>query len=117
MLKNLFQNKSNKLTKIEYWKKWDFFDLLKDLHKAEKLLSEYTGGYSGSFLSVEEFHEAFIEAIDDIEFGNQTDLTRFYFWFAPTCQWDDFVGLDGQDLGNKIFERVSNWYESEGNKT
>ena len=34
----------------------------------------------------------FIDAIDDIEFGNQTELNRFWLWFAPTCAWDDFVG-------------------------
>ena len=97
---------------MDYWEKWEFVELIEDLHEAEKLLDEYKGGYSGKFLSAEEFHEALVDAIDDIEFGNQTDLTRFYAWFAPTCEWDDFVGKEGEELGNRIFERVSKWKEA-----
>lgn len=109
-LSKLFtSNRPDNLSKVDYWKKWEFFELLDDLHEAEKLLSEYTGGYSGEFLSAEEFHLALIDAIDDIEFGNQTDLTRFWMWFAPTCEWDDFVGEEGEELGNKIFERADRW--------
>ena len=54
-------------------------------------------------------NEALIDAIDDIEYGNQTDLTRFWFWFAPTTAWDDFVGEEGIELGNRIFDRVDRW--------
>ena len=102
-------NRPDNLSKVDYWKKWEFFELLDDLHTTEKMLSEYKGGYSGEFLSAEEFHEALIEAIDDIEFGNQIDLSRFWIWFAPTSVWDDFVGEAGLELGNKIFERVNKW--------
>ena len=102
-------NRADKLSKVDYWKKWEFFELLDDLHKAEKMLSKYEGAYSGEFLSAQEFHEALIDAIDDIEFGNQTDLSRFWIWFAPTKAWDDFVGEEGIELGNRIFERVDRW--------
>ena len=102
-LKNIFgRSRPINLSKIEYWKKWEIFELLEDLHTAEKLLSKYEEGHSSKFLSAKEFHEALVDAIDDIEFGNKTDLTRFWFWFAPTCDWDDFVGLDGQELGNRM---------------
>lgn len=67
------------------------------------------GGHSGEFLSAQDFRLALEDAIDDIEFGNKTDLTRFWFWFAPTCAWDDFVGIEGQELGERIFERVDKW--------
>ncbi|PBQ30443.1 hypothetical protein CNR22_01230 [Sphingobacteriaceae bacterium] len=97
------------LTKEEYWKKWEFFELIDDLHKAEELLSNFTGGHSGEFSSAEHFRETFVDAIDDIEGGNQTDLTRFYIWFLPTSTWDDFTKDQGQELGNKIFERVDSW--------
>ena len=83
--------------------------MLEDLHKAEKLLSNYKGGYSGEFLSAESFREVLLDAIDGIEEGNQTDLTRFYIWFAPTSQWYDFTGAEGMELGNRIFERVNKW--------
>jgi hypothetical protein len=109
-LSKLFKrNLPDGLSKIDYWKKWEFFELLDDLHAASELLSEYKGGYSGKFLSAESFYEELVDAIDDIEFGNQTDLTRFWLWFAPTCEWDDFVGQEGLELGNRIFERVDKW--------
>ncbi|MGB1247450.1 MAG: hypothetical protein ACPG4Z_01090 [Chitinophagales bacterium] len=109
-IKNIFKSsRANSLSKVDYWKKWEFFELLEDLHIAEKILAEYKGGYSGEFLSAEEFHDDLLIAIDDIEFGNQIDLTRFWFWFAPTCAWDDFVGEEGLELGNRIFERVDKW--------
>lgn len=102
-------SRPDNLSKIDYWKKWEFFELLEDLHAAEKILSKYEGGYSGKFLSAQEFHASLVEAIDDIEFGNQTDLSRIWIWFAPTCAWDDFVGEEGIELGNRIFERVNKW--------
>ena len=33
-------NRPDKLSKVDYWKKWEFFELLDDLHKAEKMLSK-----------------------------------------------------------------------------
>ena len=111
--KDLFERrKPDALSKVDYWKKWEIFELLEDLHAAEKMLANYQGGYSGEFLSAQEFHETLLEAIDDIEFGNQTDLTRFLIWFAPTCAWDDFVGIEGLELGNRIYERVNKWMKS-----
>ncbi|TAJ13172.1 hypothetical protein DMA11_09735 [Marinilabiliaceae bacterium JC017] len=110
----LLRKKNNKLTKREYWEKLEFFDLIKDLHTTEKLLSEYSGGSSGKFLSAEEFHTALVDKIDDIEFGNQTDLSELWIWFASTCAWDDFVGEEGQELGNRIFARLDKWWK--GNK-
>jgi hypothetical protein len=107
---NIFGSSSpDNLSKIEYWKKWEFFELIEDLHAAEQILSNYEGGHSGEFLSAQDFRQTLEDAIDDIEFGNKTDLTRFWFWFAPTCAWDDFVGIEGQELGNRIFERVDKW--------
>jgi hypothetical protein len=109
MLNRFFKKRSTSLTKDEYWKKWEFFELTQDLHKAVEILSPLKGGYSSGFISAEEFHVALTDAIDDIEFGNRTDLTEFYNWFAPTSAWDDFVGIDGIEIGNRIFERVSRW--------
>ena len=102
-------NRPDNLSKIDYWKKWEFFELLEDLHAAENILSKYEGGHSGEFLSAEEFHKSLVEEIDAIEFGNQTDLSKIWLWFAPTCAWDDFVGGEGIELGNSIFERVDKW--------
>ena len=109
MINRFLKKKPEQLSKVEYWKKWEFFELVEDLHKAEKLLAEFKGGYSNHFDSAQDFHSNLVDYIDDIEYGNRIDISELWIWFAPTCDWDDFVGLDGLELGNRIFERVDNW--------
>lgn len=108
-LRRLFFKNSENLSKEDYWKKYAFFELLEELHQAANLLANCHGGDSGEFLSAQEFHTALEDAIEDIEFGNQLDLSRFYHWFAPASVWHDFTGNEGSELGNKIFERVKKW--------
>ncbi|NOQ73568.1 MAG: hypothetical protein GQ574_16300 [Crocinitomix sp.] len=81
--------------------------LIQELDEAEKLLSQFSGGYSGDFMSAEEFHEALKTHIIVLKKGDLTVLDDLWFWFAPTCAWDDFVGMEGQDLGNSIFAKLS----------
>ncbi|WP_452227601.1 hypothetical protein [Lacinutrix sp. MEBiC02404] len=113
MFNRIFKKKSKELSKIEYWKKWELFELISDLHLAEKMLSEYSGGYSGNFSSAEEFHKALVEEIYNVEFDNVADFTQIWYWFAPTCEWDDFTGMESIELGNRIFNRVNNWKKNQ----
>jgi hypothetical protein len=78
--------------------------LIKLLVKAEKMASHYSGGYSGEHLSAEEFHQDLKTAIKEYKNGDDSQINEFYFWFAPTCAWDDFVGQEGENLGNQIFD-------------
>ncbi len=80
--------------------------LINDLESAEKLLSEFSGGYSGEFITAEEFHAALCDRINRLKSNDLNVINDLWIWFAPTCRWDDFVGLDGMDLGNKIFEQL-----------
>jgi len=82
--------------------------LIQLLDKAENLASEFTGGYSNQFFSAEEFHKALFESINKLKQGDKTQQEILQLWFAPTCSWDDFVGRDGQDLANEIYEILSN---------
>ena len=77
------------------------------LDKAEYLASEFHGGYSGQFLSAEEFHKALSESINKLKQGDKTQLDQLHIWFLPTYCWDDFVGKVGQDLANQISELLS----------
>ncbi len=77
------------------------------LDQAEHLVSEYKGGYSGEFLSAEEFHQALFNSIDKLKQGDKTQLAKIHIWFLPTSSWDDFTPNDGQDLGNEISELLS----------
>lgn len=80
--------------------------LINDLEKAKKLASEFTGGYSGEFISAEEFYSALSDRIERLKNNENEVLRDLWMWFAPTCQWDDFIGMDGLELGNKIFEQI-----------
>lgn len=81
--------------------------LIKLLEKAENLVANYSGGYSGEYLSAEEFHKALKTAIKDYKEGDNSQIDDLYFWFSPTCQWDDFAGREGEYLGNEIFELLT----------
>ena len=71
------------------------------------MLSKYEGGYSGEYLSAQEFHKDLKSSIADYINGDDSKLNEFYIWFAPTSLWDDFVGKEGENLANEIFEIVS----------
>lgn len=79
--------------------------LILDLKKAERILTEYSGGYSGEHLSAEEFHKDLVDRITKLENGDERVIEELWVWFAPTCQWDDFVG--NIDLGERIFKRLN----------
>ena len=81
--------------------------LIQLLDKAERMAYKYSGGYSAEFLSAEEFHSELKTAIEEYKNGDATKLDLIYIWFAPTCAWDDFVGKEGENLGNEIFYLVS----------
>lgn len=78
--------------------------LLTDLHQAATILSEYTGGYSGQYASAEEFHKDLVNKIQKLENGDKSVLHDLWHWFAPTCQWDDFVG--DAALWEQLFQKI-----------
>ena len=82
--------------------------LLELLENAEELSSKFSGGYSAQFSSAEEFHWNLKESIHKLKHEDKAQLEILQFWFAPTCAWDSFVGSDGQDLANEIYEILSN---------
>ena len=54
------------------------------LDKAEKLASVFQGGYSGHFLSAEEFHRALFDSINKFKQGDKSQLNKLPIWFLPT---------------------------------
>ena len=102
---NLFGTGNKRLSKDEYWKKWEYFELLDDLHLALRLLSESNSDTKEK----EMFKLALEEKIDDIEFGNQNDLTDIWTWFSPGGQWDALMGQENKHLKDSIFERSDRW--------
>jgi hypothetical protein len=77
------------------------------LDEAEKLAGQFTGGYSNNFFSAQEFYLALADSIKKLKAGDTDQLNYLELWFAPTCDWDDFIHKDGQDLANEIFPLTS----------
>jgi hypothetical protein len=81
--------------------------LFKLLDDAEQLAGQFTGGYSDHFFSAEEFHLALKESINKLKAGDTEQLNSIWLWFAPTCDWDDFIHQEGEDLANAIYPLVT----------
>jgi hypothetical protein len=77
-------------------------NLINLLDEAQKFSSHFTGGYSERLFSAEEFHEALKTTIAKLKQGDPEVLNHLWLWFAPTCDCDDLIGKDGEDLPNKI---------------
>ena len=75
--------------------------------EAVQLASAYSGGYSGEFLSAQEFHKALLNSIKYLKQDDSSQLHKLAVWFAPTSCWDDFIGFEGRDLANEISELLT----------
>ncbi len=87
--------------------------LIELLDKAEHLAGQFSGGYSGQFLSAEEFHSKLVDSITKLKNGDNSQLYKLSIWFLPTSCWDDFVGLDGQELANEISDLLAKMTKDE----
>jgi hypothetical protein len=108
MFKRFFQKrKTDELSKVDYWNKWELFELFSDLRKAEKILNDNNNCKSeDNFLK---FKDDFIEELYEIEGENVADFTKIWKWFAPTKEWDVFCGQKENQLGNNIFRITDKW--------
>jgi hypothetical protein len=103
----LFGIKNKGLSKVEYWKKWEFFELLDDLHIALKACEQLT--ISQKTKENENFHDILADEIDNIEFGNKNDLNDIWILFSPGGQWVSIMKQSEKEVGERIFERADRW--------
>lgn len=57
--------------------------LISDLKKAEKILADYSGGYSGEHFSAEDFHKDLVDRIEKLQNGDKSVIDDLWLWFAP----------------------------------
>jgi hypothetical protein len=108
MFKRLIQKRnSDRLSKVDYWKKWELFELFDELHKAENLLIDILNEKNDD--EVNKFKSEFIEELYEIEGDNIADFTRIWEWFSPKKEWNLFCGQKGQKLGSNIFRIADKW--------
>ena len=84
----------------------DITTLLTELNKAHELASEFSGGYSERFADAESFAQALGQAVSKLEGGDMSVLPQLSLWFLPTSDWDDLVGADGIELGQRVSDML-----------
>lgn len=87
-------------------------ELLAELKKAHVLASEFAGGYSERFFGAEEFADALGKAISELERGNKAVIDDLYLWFLPTSDWDDFIKMEGLELGQRVSDLLAKYREN-----
>ncbi|MBX3241372.1 MAG: hypothetical protein KIT80_17815 [Chitinophagaceae bacterium] len=108
MFKRLFKkHPSNNLSKVDYWKKWELFELFDCLSDAEKLLNDMANDKKGDDFA--KFERNFIENLYEIKGDNVVDLTIIWEWFTPKKEWEILVGQRGKKLGDNIFRITDKW--------
>lgn len=112
MFKRHRKNHPANLTKIDYWKKWNLFELFDNLNEAARFLAgNKANNASAEFIS---FRKVFIEELGEIKGDNVADFTLIWTWFTPGNEWDSIVGLTGRELGNTVFQKVDKWKRNQG---
>jgi|GEM_PF-633809 len=112
--KNLFKiktpnvySKTDGLSKLEYFEKYQLKELFNLLHQAEELLKEISSeNLNINFLN---FKNIFIEEIYELEGDNIGDFTSIWSWFQTDKEWNQFTGLSGKEIGLKILNITTNW--------
>ncbi|GAO44783.1 hypothetical protein [Flavihumibacter petaseus] len=108
MFKRLFKkHNSRNLSKVDYWKKWELFELFDNLNEVEKLLNDIAKDKQSNEL--EKFRSDFIEELYEIKGDNVADFTAIWKWFMPTKEWDTFAGQNGKKIGDNIFRITDKW--------
>jgi hypothetical protein len=111
MFKRLFNKKAPKpqkdISKDEYWKQWELFQLFEDLSKGEKLLNDTVNNNPTSELL--KFRSDYIEELNEVKGDNVADFTRIWEWFKPCREWENLVGKPGKKISNNIFRILDRW--------
>ena len=84
----------------------DQASLIADLEQAVEMSSHYSGGWSDHHRSAQEFHLDLVKKVEMLKNGDRSVLGELSVWFAPSYDWDDFVGEEGMALANRISEKL-----------
>lgn len=112
--KNLFKkttpnvySKTDGLSKLEYFEKYQLKELFNLLHQAKELLEKnFPENSNTDFLN---FKNLFIEEIYELEDDNIADFATIWSWFQTDKEWNQFTGLIGKEIGLKILNITTNW--------
>lgn len=110
---SLFSRKSKGFTKSDYWKFWEFFELLDDLKIIEKTLENLYGEECFDQKIEGDTHAKLIGAIEAIEFENKSDLYEIDELFNTDGKLIEILkGKNGEEV-IRIRRRVDFWKKNQ----
>lgn len=111
-IKQLFSKKPQKLSKEDYWKNWEFFELLDDLKLIEAILEKRFGANEFDQTIEGDTHAELMGAIDHIEFGNRNDLVEIDELFQSGSKLLELLEDKEPEIIRNIQRRVNNWKDN-----
>jgi hypothetical protein len=107
----LFSRSPQPFSKNDYWKHWEFFELLDDLKIIESTFHKLYGKDEFDQSVEGDTHAKLIGAIDDIEFGNRNDLFEIDELFQAESELLGILQDQNTDEIANVRRRVNNWKE------
>lgn len=100
-------NRPRRLTKLEYWDKWELNDLISDVELAYKLISECALKEESPHITY--FKENLEMELFDLTHDNVPDFSRIWHWFRPQGEWSQLTDNLNEELREQIYYRSTRW--------
>lgn len=109
IFKSLFSRKSHEFTKADFWRYWEFFELLDDLKVIEKTLERLYGNDDFDQKVEGDIHAKLIGAIEAIEFENRNNLYEVDVLFYPDGKLIEILRGENAEEVTSIRRRIDFW--------
>lgn len=107
ILRNLFgRNKKTRLSKSEFWAKFELLELINDLTEAQKLIENFDSPLSSVFI---DFKDDLEGELFDVSHDNVPDFTQTWKWFESNGLWNQLLLDENEELRIRIHSRADRW--------
>ncbi len=100
------KGKKPRLSKLEFWAKFELYDLIQDLKVSFQILDQINDPTN---LILKEFIEDFEEELFNVSHDNFPDFTQIWEWFEPAGKWNIMVKNDYEELRKRVYFRADRW--------
>jgi hypothetical protein len=107
ILKWFKPHKKKRETKLEYWSKWELYDLIEDIEKSYGLLAERT--HEGNNPHLAYFKESLEIDLFDLNHDNVPDFSNVWHWFRPDGEWRQLTKKSSEEIRESIYYRANRW--------
>ncbi|MEP4091617.1 hypothetical protein [Reichenbachiella sp.] len=108
ILSKLFSsNQPKRLSKLDYWAKWELNALIDDIELAYQLISEINVDNRDPHLYY--FIEGLELEIFDLTHDNVPDFSNVWHWFRSNGEWSQWTKGQNEELRERIYFRSNRW--------